>query len=139
MWKQKSNGPIETIKSMSFRYTTGTAYLSNVDYDIRCEEKCIATIKPEGVHEEDAKKVELDENFIQELIIFFNEKKVYKWDGFSKSDKHVLDGCSFHFYLHEKNGRGIEATGYMMYPRNYKNVREKLDQIFQDLYDTSND
>ena len=137
MTNKKSNVPIETLKSFSFGYSTGTAMYANVEYDIECSEKCIATIKPNEVSEENAKKIEIDEKMIQELITFLNENKVYKWDGFQKSDPYVLDGNSFHFYFHEKNGRGISATGYMMYPKNYGVVRGKLDQMFQTLYEAN--
>ncbi len=133
MLNKKNNDPIASIKSLSYGYSTGRAINANVQYDIECKEKCIAKIKLDGVAEEDAKEVELDENKIKELISIFNNNKVYKWDGFQKSDKHVLDGNSFHFYLHEQNDRGISATGYMMYPKNYKIVRDKLDEFFQML------
>lgn len=125
----------DSIKYMHFSYSTGNMMYSNVSYDIDYEDnKYIVTIKPSGISNEDAKIIEIDENIMQKVADILNKYKVSNWDKFHKSDRNVLDGNSFSFNLKTKDDKTIDASGYMKWPANYRNVREELNSLFQSLY-----
>ena len=42
-----------------------------------------------------------------------------------------MDGNSFSLTVRMKNDDYISATGYMMWPKNYSNVKSELDNIFK--------
>lgn len=127
---------IKNIKYMHFSYSVGYAMYSNVNYDLEYKNsKYIAKIKPDGIADEEAKEVELDEKTVTKIEEVLKKYNVTSWDGFNKSDKYVLDGDSFSFSLSLKDGSYISASGYMKWPNNYREVRSELDEIFMNLYD----
>lgn len=121
------------FKYFKFSYSTGYAINSSVSYSIKLEDKYYATIKLDGVSEEDAVIVEVDDNTIDKIINILKKYHVERWNGFNKSNKYVLDGNSFNFYVRMKNDDSISASGYMKWPKNYRNVKEELDSIFTEL------
>ena len=112
---------------------------SNTNYNLYLEkDKIIINIKPNNLPYEEAKTIEINDNkVISEIENLLNKYEVYKWDGFSKSDNNVLDGNSFFFNLVYSDNKKINANGYMMYPKNYKEVKEGLDSIFMNLYNNN--
>ena len=86
----------DNINHIHFSYSTGNMMYANVSYDIDLEkEGYVATIKPNGVSDEAAKKVNLDKKTIEKLVNELNKYNITSWNGFKKSDKNVLDGNSF--------------------------------------------
>lgn len=125
----------DNIKYINFLYTTGNAMYSSVNYKIEYKDyKYIATIKPSGKSEEEAKQIEIDENTLEKIVEVLNKYNVYTWNNFHKNNKSVLDGTSFSFNLETKEDKTIDASGYMRWPNNYKNVRDELNTIFNSLY-----
>lgn len=125
---------IKEISSLDFSYDKGYAVNANISYRIRKEDdKYIATIKLYGVPEEEAKKVVISDEKINEIENILNKYKVIKWDGFKKSDSGVLDGDSFSFSLNYEDEKSIYAHGYMKWPENYREVRDELDKVFEGL------
>ena len=113
-----------SLKYLSFGYSTSTMYLGAVSYHIELKDgKYIATIQLEGVEEEDAKKVTLTDSDIEKVMNIINQK----------SDPYVLDGNSFSFYMTTQEGESVSASGYMMWPKNYHEVRDEFDSFFQSL------
>ena len=132
---KKKYTKINDMQRMYFSYSTGTMIYSNVRYEINQKRnKYVITIKPDNVPDEEKKEVEVGFLTINKIIDVLNEYKVYNWDGFRKYDRNVLDGNSFSFSLYYGNNKKVEANGYMMYPKNYREVREKLDNIFTEIY-----
>ena len=124
----------DNIKSMSFSYSTGNMIYSNVQYKLEYKNyKYMAIIKPNNIPDEKAKKIEIDENTLQKIVDVLNKYKVSYWNNFHRSNKRILDGNSFSFYLKTKDNY-ISASGYMKWPRNYHKVKEELDSIFNSLY-----
>ena len=50
-----------------------------------------------------------------------------------KYDKDVLDGSSFNLYVKTDNDLSVEASGYMKWPKNYREVRGELESFFKSL------
>ena len=133
--KNKKIQKIENIKSMNFSYSTSTEIDSNVRYEIKKEnDKYFAIIKLNNMPNESEKKVEIDKNFVNNVIEILNKYNVYSWNKFNKSDSNVLDGTGFYFSLLMENNKTIKASGYEIYPKNYGYVRGALDEIFENLY-----
>ena len=70
---------------------------------------------------------------MNKIIDLFNKYEVIKWDGFSGNDKGVLDGDSFSMHFTYNIEKHVSASGYMMWPNNYREVEEGLDKIFNSL------
>jgi hypothetical protein len=110
---------------------------ANIKYDFKYDDKTnkyMVEIKPYLVADEDKLVTEVDEKFKDKLKEILIKYDVAKWDGFSKSDKNVLDGDDFSFGAWFKDKTSIHASGYMMWPSNYSNVRGELDSIFMEIY-----
>ena len=123
-------GEIKDIKSLHYSYSVGYAMYANYIYEIKCDDKCTIKIKPNGYSEEESKEYEISEDKLKEIINVLNKYEVSNWDGYSKSDPNVLDGDSFSFSLYEKDGTNISASGYMMWPDHYRDVKTELKEIF---------
>ena len=134
--KKENNPPevkvkeIKDIKNLYYTYSVGYSIDAYYIYDIKCEDKCTIKIKPNGYPEEEAKTYDLDQDSLNKIIEVLNKYEVRKWDGFNKSNKNVLDGDSFSFSITMMDGDSISASGYMMWPEHYRDVREELGEIF---------
>lgn len=131
------NVEIGELTSLYLSYSKGYMMNANIRYDFKYDKetnKYIVTIKPYLIAEEDALEIEVDEKFKDKLKEVLVKYEVGKWDGYNKSDKDVLDGDSFSFGAWFKDNTSIHASGYMMWPDNYRNVRDEIDTIFMEIY-----
>lgn len=126
---------ITDIRSFRFSYQVGNYMNGSVSYELKLEEDgtYTAKIKPNQVAEEDAKVFTAGKAFADELAAFLREKNVSRWDGFQKSNKHVLDGNGFSFSLWTTEEKNISASGYMRWPRGYAEVKAGIEEIFAKL------
>ncbi|MBQ2581234.1 MAG: hypothetical protein II574_06370, partial [Ruminococcus sp.] len=114
----------------------GTYMGAGFDYDYRfADGKHSITVRLDGVVEEDALTIDVDEEFAQKLMAVIDEYNLRKWDGYSKSDKNVLDGSSFGFSARFDDGASIYASGYECYPKGYAEVSGALGGLFVPLYE----
>lgn len=134
--KNKKDEPkkITELTRLDFGYTTGTYIYGNISYEINCEDKCILSIKPDTIPDEEKQEVEIDKKTINKVIDILNKYEVTKWDGWKKSDPNVLDGSDFHMYLTIQDNKTISASGYMMFPKNYGKVQDELDKLLGSYY-----
>ena len=121
---------ISSIKKLRFHYTVGYAMNAYVTYELICDDDCFLSYKLNGVSEEDTKKVPFPKKDISKIVDVLNKYNVSSWDGFDKNNKNVLDGDSFSFSLDMGNNEEIYASGYMMWPKNYREVKTELEAIF---------
>ena len=131
LFNKKPIKKIENINHFYFNYSTGYGKNDNVSYTIKCKDKCVATIKPDQVDEDEAIIVELSKEKIKELEEILNKYEVIKWNKFHKSDPNVLDGDGFSLGVDTEDKTSISASGYMMWPKNYGNVKGELDSFFK--------
>ncbi len=127
-FKKEKN--IDSIKELYFSYTTGTHAEASVNYELVCKDKCILSFKDDGVRYDDAIKKEVDKKILKEIEIILKQYHVAKWDEFHKFDKNVLDGDSFSFRVCYGENHEVEASGYMMWPKSYHEVKKKLIILF---------
>ena len=123
---------IENIKHLYFTYTSGYAIYSYTTYELNCTDKCILTVKPLGVAEEEKQEVEIPKEKVKELESKLNEYNVSRWNGFNKNDKYVLDGDSFSFNIDYNDSDKVSAHGYMMWPNNYSDVKSYIVNTFNE-------
>ena len=129
----KRNDKVMIKDTTRFRLFFTNGYMMNADTEYEYElkdDKYIMTIKPYLVSQEEAISFEVDKSVVEEIETILNKYDVYKWDGFSKSDKNVLDGDSFSFSVRMKE-EAISASGYMKWPKNYGNVKEEVSTVFE--------
>ncbi len=125
---------IMKINSFKFSYSVGYAMYANEEYTLKNEEgKYIATVKKRGIPEENATIIEVDESFEQRLEELLKEYNVSLWDGFNKADKHVLDGNTFDLSIRMEEDNHISASGYMKWPKNYKEFKKTVVELFDGL------
>lgn len=126
---------IKNIKHLYFSYTDGYAMYAYTIYEINYkDDKYFLTIKPNGVPNEEKQVEEIKKEDVKKIEDILNNYNVGFWDGFNKSDQGVLDGNSFTFTVDYDEDKNIHAYGYMMYPKNYIEVKQELLNIFSNYY-----
>ena len=131
MKKYYKKEKIENIKYLNFGYSTGTMMNAYVSYNIEYKDnEYKVSIKPNMVSDEDKKIIIMTKKDVKRIIDILNKYTVYKWDGFRKSDHNVLDGDSFNLTVRYNDDKSISASGYMMWPKNYREVQGELDSIY---------
>lgn len=135
VFTMKKRVNIKNIQHLRFSYTSGYAMYAYTIYEIDYKDgKYFLTTKPDGVPDEDKQTEEIKKEDIKAIENILNKYSVCFWDGFNKTDKNVLDGNSFSFTLTFDNNNEIHSYGYMMYPKNYREVKEELINIFIKYY-----
>ena len=123
------------IEHFSFSYSVGNWSNAKVCYNLQLKDgEYTATVKQKGVAEEDADTFAVSAEFAKELEDILIANNVEKWNGFQKSDLRVLDGYDFDLYIKNQTGQSLSAMGYMVWPKNYKSVKEALNDLFMKLY-----
>ena len=129
-----AGAPAKDLESFHFSYSTGNMMNASVSYDLSFENGVYtATVKPNLVPEEEAVVCVVEESFVQELEAFLQEMRVERWNGFRRVNKRVLDGQSFRFSYRTREGKNVSASGYMSWPRKYKEVKSGIESIFGKL------
>ena len=123
------------IKSFYLGYDAGFMMNSNTSYKISLEnDKYIAIIKPYGVSDDEELFTEVSSKVMEKISDVLKKYKVNKWDGFNKSDNNVMDGNGFNLNVQLLDGTTINASGYMMWPNNYSEVKNEINEIFMEVY-----
>jgi len=124
---------IYQINNLDYFYTSGYGLNEDVSYKINCDDNCILIIKEYGKDETDAITIKLTDKDMDKFESILNMNHILSWKGFSKSDKNVLDGDSFTFHLRYNDDEKLSASGYMMYPNNYKNFKTEFETYVNKL------
>lgn len=138
MFRIKKPKNIETIKYLNFGYSTGTMMNAYVSYNLEFKDnEYKISIKPNMISDEDKKITVMTKKDVEKIIEILDKYEVYKWDGFKKSNPNVLDGDSFNLSVRYNDDKSIFASGYMMWPKNYREVQGELDSIFMKYYENN--
>ena len=129
----KKKVEISEIKSFYFHYSVNNMMNGYVSYNIDCKNTCKARVKLNGIAEEEAVEVNINNKDIKELTNILEKYNISSWNGFDKVDKNVLDGNGFGLSIIFKNGDSISASGYMKWPENYGKVCTAFDNYFNNL------
>ena len=127
----KKSVNIHDLKSFVFGYSTGTMMNSYVRYELRkVDGVWTATVKPDGVPEEEATVKAVDESFVRELEAVLNAQNIGAWNGFNKTDDGVMDGNGFHLNIYMNDGTSVSASGYMKWPDGYREASAAIAALF---------
>ena len=130
-----SEVPISEISHFRFFFTQGYAMYADTSYELDVADgKITATYKPWGAPNENALSKEVSEEFRTKLQDILKELEVGKWNDFDKVDKNVLDGDSFSLSIRFENDDSISASGYMKWPNNFRDFKEKVSALFGKLF-----
>ena len=134
---RKKNVEIKEVIGFHFSYSKGYMMNANINYEYYYDKetnKYIVSVKPYLIAEEDKVEKEITKEFGDEIKKILVKYDLGKWNGFKKYAKDVLDGDSFSFHVRMKDEQKIEADGYMMWPDNYRLVRDEYDKLFMKIY-----
>lgn len=76
-----------------------------------------------------------DKSFLTGLNKIIKEQEIYKWNGFKKSNKNVLDGYMFGLSVRYKNGdktEEISASGSNSFPNNFNKGASAVASYFKE-------
>ncbi len=135
--KEELKVEINDVISFHFSYSNGYMMNANISYEYYYNKetnKYIVSVKPYLIAEEDKVEKESSKEFGEKIKKILVKYDLGKWNGFKKYAKDVLDGDSFSFHVRMEKEQSIEADGYMMWPENYRLVREEFDKIFMEIY-----
>ena len=134
-WEQLSqeDWSFFSFLSTNFTYNYGSYNGGYYEYNIKNKnKKNIFTAKGyNGVNLNINK--EIDEYYLEQLSKIIKETNIESWNGFNKKDNKILDGYSFNLKVEYKNGKTINASGYMKYPKNYKNTHKKIVKFLKSI------
>lgn len=128
---------IHDIRMMKFGYSVNNSMYGNVLYKIEFSDGVYtAAVKLYDVPDEEAVVFTVNEAFVRELETMLVSYDVGKWNGFNKSNKHVLDGNNFHMYIKcgdsdDYDKTYLSASGYHKWPKNYSAVRSEISALFE--------
>ena len=130
---------IKRITRFSLRYSVGYAMYAYEIFELENKDgRYFAKIKLRGIPDEQATTIEVDAEFDQKLEEIIKEFNIQNWDGFNKSNKMVLDGDSFSLYILMEEDNSISANGYMKWPKKYKEFKEKIVELFNQVMKPNN-
>lgn len=73
---------------------------------------------------------------LENLIVQLN---LEEWNGFNKTNHHVLDGDGFGFLAVYEDGNAIRARGTVSHPKNYQQVRTAIFDFFKPYVEKYNE
>ena len=77
----------------------------------------------------DGDEMYIDAESVGALVDVIDKYDVEKWDGFSESKRHVLDGESFWLEVGLTDGTSIRAVGENVFPENYGAAISEMQEI----------
>lgn len=123
-----------SVKSFFFTESNGSDPDSRTLYELDREDGVYtATVKPEGVKDEDTLITEVGEDFVERLEVILTDHEIERWNGYDESAD-VLDGIGFVLRVILTDETRIEASGYMEWPEGYNPFAADVHQLFLDLY-----
>lgn len=91
----------------------------------------MASVKPLNEPDEAERSVAVADSFARELEELLTGYQVGKWNCFDEADNNVTDGSSFWLHIIMTDGTRLDATGYMSWPKNYSEVRDGIEAMFE--------
>ena len=126
---------IENTKYFRYSYSVGVYVNGNSSFEIeKLDDKYMAYYKPVGMSEEKRMEKEVTTDYVLGLEKILNDHTIYKWNGFNKADKYVLDGNDFHLTYKKDDDITITASGYMKYPDGYRGFESDIGNYFEELF-----
>ena len=75
----------------------------------------------------------VDEPVLEQLGEIAGKYRLDRWDGFDKSNNHVMDGNNFSLSVTLTDGKTISAHGSNCFSDGYSEVKQEICELFEDL------
>lgn len=75
-------------------------------------------------------KTEVSDETVSALYDIYAKNKVYRWDGFRKTNRAVRDGTGFSVSFGFSDGKDISASGNNCFPNGYRDFVREIDELF---------
>lgn len=126
---------VNNSKLIGFNYSFSAAPRGD-NYSIEIENNIF---KYESIFLRDGnKEIKIDSKLLDDLKDLYLKYDVYKWDGFNKYPKNVLDGKSFTIKFKFEDGKSCYASGANAFPKNYKEFKDDMDELFKPILENLN-
>jgi len=132
IWKKPEPFSFAEISFFSFQYA-GPWGKDSVKYRLEAADGGYTVSIRKDWGAEDTFAVE--EAFLQQLADLLNEYDVASWNGFDKNAPDVKDGGDFSITIRNAQQERLDASGYEMWPAQFKEVKQELDSLFMGLYE----
>ncbi len=128
---------MSSVVSFEFGASGGSYMNSGVTFTAKKQEDGSVSVRVrlDGVPDEEADEFLTDTSFLQELDRMIEKYNVKKWNGFTRSNRMVMDGHGFRLSIKMDNGERLYATGYMAWPENYDEFSSEVGSLFMSLYE----
>lgn len=120
---------IGEIQHFCFHYRVGNYMYGYGEFVLELYEDGYA-VKVQKVGSGEVCESAVGEGLARKLESFLREKKVGRWNGFDGNDKFVLDGKDFSLNVRFADGSRLEARGYAVFPKDFGEVRDGLEEMF---------
>lgn len=70
------------------------------------------------------------EEDVEELRAIIDRNAIWKWHGFDKTARNVLDGSSFSLHAEFADGTCISAQGYARFPEGHGTAKSEIEALF---------
>ncbi|MBR5349555.1 MAG: hypothetical protein IK125_10085 [Lachnospiraceae bacterium] len=77
--------------------------------------------------------MEADAETATKVAALYETHKLWKWDGFSRSARHVLDGDGFSLSIKFRDGKDMYAHGSNAWPKGYREFYAEMREILKPL------
>ncbi len=113
----------------SFSFSNGAGLGGFAQYSVtRKGDKAAFMYECLGCGDNDKKvEREIDVKVFDDLAVIVRENGLGKWDGFNKSADGIMDGYGFTLKIEFDDEKKIDAHGYMQFPDNFNDVRDKFE------------
>ena len=136
--KKIPSSEIRGIERFYYTESNGSDFDMRTVYELNhADGVYTASIKPEGVKDEDALIVNVDADFVDRLEGILRENDVGRWNGFDKKDYHYIDGNGFTLHVILASGAEIDAVGLMEWPEHYREASAAFHALFTETYDAN--
>ena len=121
---------VNNSKLISFYYAYSAAPRGdNFSFEIENNK-----FKYESIFLKDGKRqIDIDSKILDDLKELYLKYDAYKWNGFNKCPKNVLDGQSFSIRFKFEDGKDCYAHGSNAFPKNYREFKDELNTIINPI------
>ena len=131
--KEPSAGQASERHVTEMYFAESASYVKAIrSYSFKCEEgKFLAVF--ELAYPDEPFIIEVDQTWAETLDVILLRYEVTQWDGFSESDRYLLDGTHFSFDCTFSDGTSVTANGYGSFPRGYYEASAEIEKLFESV------
>lgn len=133
IFAKKNEGP---MKSFSYHYD-GTIGGNSYSYKIEAKDDGSETISYESMMYPDMGEISMETggDLLANIYELYVKHKAYRWDGYSKYAKYVMDGSGFSVYMSFADGNSESIHGSNCAPDGFRDFETEVERIVNPYID----